>query len=179
MLTQEEYVNGVLALRRQGMTIAEIAEELDYHPATISKWLRSGEPPPARTIDPAERVIDGEWATRTRQLIRPPADKLLATSVFEIIAAEGFDGSYPTVVRFLRWAWCSTASRCGTRSTSTPSSPGCAPRGHPVRDEDLARLSPYMRRHLNVHGHYSFQLPELAGSRRALRDPAGAADDAD
>jgi TnpA family transposase len=43
--------------------------------------------------------------------------------------------------------------------------------GYPVRDEDVARLSPYMRRHLNVHGHYSFQLPELIGSRRTLRDP--------
>ncbi|MGH9222730.1 MAG: Tn3 family transposase, partial [Acidimicrobiales bacterium] len=37
--------------------------------------------------------------------------------------------------------------------------------GYPVRDEDVARLSPYVRRHLNVHGHYSFQLPELAGRR--------------
>ena len=43
---------------------------------------------------------------------------------------------------------------------------------YPVRDEDVARLSAYMRRHLNVHGHYSFQLPDLAGARRALRDPA-------
>ncbi len=43
--------------------------------------------------------------------------------------------------------------------------------GYPVRDEDVVRLSPYMRRHLNVHGHYSFQLPDLAGTRRALRDP--------
>lgn len=31
-----------------------------------------------------------------------PAPALLATSVFEILAAEGFDGSYPTVARFLR-----------------------------------------------------------------------------
>jgi len=30
--------------------------------------------------------------------------------------------------------------------------------GHPVADEDVARLSPYMRRHLNVHGHYPFHL---------------------
>ena len=51
--------------------------------------------------------------------------------------------------------------------------------GDPVRDEDVARLSPFMRRHLNVHGHYSFQLPELAGRRRALRDPDGPDDDAD
>ena len=43
--------------------------------------------------------------------------------------------------------------------------------GYPVRDEDVVRLSAYMRRDLNVHGHDSFQLPDLAGIRRALRDP--------
>ncbi len=42
MMTQEEYVDGVLALKRQGRTITEIAEELGYHPATISNWLRNG-----------------------------------------------------------------------------------------------------------------------------------------
>ena len=50
--------------------------------------------------------------------------------------------------------------------------------GYPVRDEDVARLSPYMYRHLNVHGHYSFQLPQLVG-HRALRDPDSAEDEAD
>ena len=50
--------------------------------------------------------------------------------------------------------------------------------GYPVRDDDVMRLSPYMRRHLNVHGHYSFQLPDPAGTRRALRDP-DASDDED
>jgi hypothetical protein len=28
--------------------------------------------------------------------------------------------------------------------------------GYPVLDADVARLSPYMRRHINFHGHYSF-----------------------
>lgn len=27
-----------------------------------------------------------------------------------------------------------------------------------------------VRHHLNVHGHYSFLLPQLAGAMRALRD---------
>ncbi len=49
--------------------------------------------------------------------------------------------------------------------------------GYPVQDDDIARLSLYVRRHLNVDGYYSFQLPELAGSRRALRGP-DAPDDA-
>jgi transposase len=102
MMTQEEYVNGVLALKRQGKTITEIATELGYHPATISSWLRNGGPPPARTIESALAVVDERWAARIRELIQPPADKLLATSVFHIIAAEGFEGSYATVVRHLR-----------------------------------------------------------------------------
>ena len=47
MMTQEEYVD-LLALSRQGKTIAEIADELGYHRATISKWLKEGGPPPRR-----------------------------------------------------------------------------------------------------------------------------------
>ena len=49
--------------------------------------------------------------------------------------------------------------------------------GYPVRDEDVVRLSAYMRRHLNVDGHYSFQLPDLAGARRAQRDPDASDDE--
>ena len=49
--------------------------------------------------------------------------------------------------------------------------------GYPVRDEDVVRLSAYVRRHLNVHGHYSVQLPDLAGTRRALRDPDSSDDE--
>ena len=101
MLTQEEYVHRVLELARQGWTITEIAAEVGYHPATVSKWLKLGGPPPARAVSPAERVVDGRWATRIDELIAPPS-KLLATSVFEIICAEGFCGSYPSVVRSVR-----------------------------------------------------------------------------
>lgn len=45
--------------------------------------------------------------------------------------------------------------------------------GHPVvRDEDVARLSPFVRKHLGVHGTYSFAPPDLTpGAIRALRDP--------
>lgn len=43
--------------------------------------------------------------------------------------------------------------------------------GYPVLDDDVARLSAYPRKHINVHGHYSFRLPELGGAWRPLRDP--------
>ena len=49
--------------------------------------------------------------------------------------------------------------------------------GYPVRDEDVARLSPFMRSHINVHGKYSFTaiVPadpgKGASATRQLRDP--------
>ncbi|MEU1216374.1 Tn3 family transposase [Streptomyces sp. NPDC005790] len=44
--------------------------------------------------------------------------------------------------------------------------------GFDVRDEDVARLSPFVRHHINMLGRYSFQLPELLEGLRPLRDPA-------
>jgi len=38
--------------------------------------------------------------------------------------------------------------------------------GYPVRSEGVERLSPFVTRHLNVHGHYSFNLPDLGGGQR-------------
>ena len=50
--------------------------------------------------------------------------------------------------------------------------------GYPVREEDMARLSPFVSQHLGVHGTYSFVLPDLApGAIRDLRDPDAADQD--
>lgn len=46
--------------------------------------------------------------------------------------------------------------------------------GFDVREEDVARLSPLVRHHINMLGRYSFQLPELPGGLRPLRDPDAA-----
>jgi hypothetical protein len=35
----------------------------------------------------------------------------------------------------------------------------------------VARLSPFVRHHINMLGRHSFQLPELPGGLRPLRDP--------
>lgn len=48
--------------------------------------------------------------------------------------------------------------------------------GFDVRDEDVARLSPFVRHHINMLGRYSFHLAELSGGLRSLRD-LGAPDD--
>jgi transposase len=100
MMTQEEYMD-VLAMKRQGMSFKEIGDELGYHPATIAKWVKAGGPPSARTVVETDRVIDEVWADRlTALLVGNP--KLLAKSLFEIVSVEGFAGSYPSVVRWVR-----------------------------------------------------------------------------
>ena len=100
MMTQEEFMD-VMAMKRQGMSFKEIGDELGYHPATIAKWCKAGGPPPARTVEDKDRVVDPVWADRlTALLVGNP--KLLATSLFEIVSAEGFTGSYPTVARWVR-----------------------------------------------------------------------------
>jgi len=100
MMDQEEFMD-VLAMKRAGLTYAEIAAETGYHPATISKWCRGGGPPATRTVSDEDRVIDLVWADRLTALLVGNSS-LLATSLFEIVRAEGFDGSYPTVARWVR-----------------------------------------------------------------------------
>jgi hypothetical protein len=48
--------------------------------------------------------------------------------------------------------------------------------GYPVRDDDVARLSPLLHEHINMLGRYSFSVPDAVakGELRPLRDPAGA-----
>ena len=45
--------------------------------------------------------------------------------------------------------------------------------GHPMRDEDAARLSPLIHEHINLLGRYSFAVPEgvARGEWRPLRNP--------
>ena len=51
--------------------------------------------------------------------------------------------------------------------------------GFPVRDEDVARLSPLGFAHINMLGRYAFVLPEAIarGELRALREPSYIGDD--
>ena len=110
MMTQEEYMD-VMAMKRQGLSIKEIAAETGYHPKTISSWLKTGGPP-AKRKKTESAVIDERWATRIAELLRP-APRLLGTSVFELIRAEGYSGSYPSVTRHLH-------TIRGPRFTSAP-----------------------------------------------------------
>jgi transposase len=98
MMSQETYVN-VNDLHAQGWTINEIAAETGFHPATISKYLKHGPPPATRSTDPS--VMTEMWRKRIEVML-DKWPRLLAVSVHNKLAATGFGGSYPTVVRAVR-----------------------------------------------------------------------------
>ena len=97
MMNQETYVN-VNDLHKQGWTISEIAEETGWHRSTVSKYLKDG-PPAARSTEAS--VMTHEWRSRIDTMLEAHP-RLLAVSVHNKLRAEGFGGSYPTVVRAVR-----------------------------------------------------------------------------
>src|SRR6056297_2391035 len=98
MMTQENYVK-IKDLRAQGWTIVEIAEETGFHPATVSKYLKSG-PPPEQRETPV-LVMTDDWFERIKAMLKA-TPRLQAVSVHAKLVAAGFDGSYPTVARAVR-----------------------------------------------------------------------------
>lgn len=100
MMNQEEYVD-IHALNKQGWTAVEIANETGFHPATIRKWLNADGPPSRVEVSDERRVMTAGWRARIETLLEKHP-RLLAISIYNKIAAEGFAGSYPTVVRAVR-----------------------------------------------------------------------------
>ncbi|MFE3109247.1 Tn3 family transposase [Kitasatospora indigofera] len=43
--------------------------------------------------------------------------------------------------------------------------------GFDVRDQDVARLPPFVRHHVNMFGRYGFLSPEMSGGLRPSRNP--------
>ncbi len=89
------------SLKSEGWTNVEIAEELGYHPATVAKWLKASGPPGRAAADVERPVMTAVWRARIEALLSKHP-RLLATSVHNKLRAEGFGGSYPTVVRAVR-----------------------------------------------------------------------------
>ena len=98
MMTQETYVN-INDLHKQGWTIAEIAAETGWHRTTVSRHLKNGPPPSARPTEAT--VMTDRWRTKIDSMLEAHP-RLLSISVHNKLRADGFDGSYPTVVRAVR-----------------------------------------------------------------------------
>jgi len=97
MMTQENYVY-INDLHKQGWSIAEIAAETGWHRTTISKYLKDGPPTTRATEAP---VMTDKWRSKIDALLEAHP-RLLSISVHNKLNADGFDGSYPTVVRAVR-----------------------------------------------------------------------------
>lgn len=100
MMTQEEFMD-VKDMRASGMTYAEIAEKTGYHRTTIAKWIKAGGPPEQRAPAAERVVLTGRWQSRIAELLKHQPS-LLSTSIHDVLVAEGFGGSYVTVVREAR-----------------------------------------------------------------------------
>ena len=100
MMNQEMYVK-VHELRKQGWTLAEIAAETGFHPATISIQLKADCPPATRRVPDAALVMNAFWKERIATLVTA-YPRLLGISVHNKLAAEKFTGGYSTVTRELR-----------------------------------------------------------------------------
>jgi transposase len=122
MMTQEEFME-VQVLRSAGWTINQIAEHVGYHPATIRSWLKSGGPPAKRSTPLAEQIVDELWQVRIGELLAHNAS-LQATSIMRIITAEGFDGSYPSLTRYLRTVRGSSRGRAPAVAMPIDTAPG-------------------------------------------------------
>ncbi len=98
MMTQENYVK-IKDLHAQGWTVVEIARETGFHPATVSKYLKQG-PPPERRAGEASVMTD-RWLERIEAIVEK-WPRMQAVSIHHRLVADGFEGSYPTVVRAVR-----------------------------------------------------------------------------
>ena len=86
-------------LHAQGWTIVEIAEETGWHRTTVSDRLKNGSPPEHRVA--VRSVMTDRWRERIETMLEK-WPRMQAVSIHRRLAAEGFEGSYPTVVRTVR-----------------------------------------------------------------------------
>ena len=98
MMTQENYVK-IKELHAQGWTIREIAAETGWHRTTVSDRLKNGPPLEQRAAAPS--VMTDDWRERIEVML-DKWPQLQSVSIHYKLAASGFEGSYPTVVRAVR-----------------------------------------------------------------------------
>jgi transposase len=96
-LIEESVWGAVRGLRERGLSRKAIARELDLDVKTVRKWLQRAWSPQrragqARGLDPWESFLRG----------RAPEVSFNAAVLHRELLAQGYKGSYPTVVRYLR-----------------------------------------------------------------------------
>ena len=98
MLSEEDDVD-IHALKRQGMTISEIARRTDHDRKTIRSYLAGDHAPGLRQRaepDPFDKFVDYVTARLTED------PHLWAVTLLDELVPLGFTGSYPTLTRQVR-----------------------------------------------------------------------------
>ena len=98
MLSEEDDVD-IHALRRQGMTISEIARRTDHDRKTIRAYL-NGDRVPGRRERAAPDLFDAFVDYAAARLIEDP--HLWAMTLLDELRPLGYEGSYPTLTRQIR-----------------------------------------------------------------------------
>ena len=119
MLTVDHYAL-IRQLRRDGLTIRQIADQLHHSPKTILKALTHPEPPPVTWTAPREAPIFGPFrhlvdAILDADVEAPRKQRHTASQVFRRLRDEhGYDGCYDQVRRYVQarrrdrrrcWTW--------------------------------------------------------------------------
>jgi transposase len=107
MLTVDHYAH-IRQLRRDGLTIRQIADQLHHSPKTILKALAHPEPPPAASPGPRAAPVFGAFRHLVDALLdadedAPRKQRHTATQVFRRLRDEhGYAGGYDQVRRYVQ-----------------------------------------------------------------------------
>jgi transposase len=96
-LIEESVWGAVRALRERGLSKREIGRQLDLDIKTVRKWLRQKWEPQRRPV--RGRVLD-RWEDFLRA--RAPEVGFNAAVLYREVTVQGYQGSYPALVRYVR-----------------------------------------------------------------------------
>ncbi|HEX7180684.1 MAG TPA: IS21 family transposase [Thermoanaerobaculia bacterium] len=117
-LIEESVWGAVRALRERGLSKKEIGRQLDLDIKTVRKWLRQKWEPQRR---PGRgRALD-RWEGVLRE--RAPEVGFNAAVLYRELKAQGYEGSYPSLVRYLR-PWREEHRSAETSTVRFETSPG-------------------------------------------------------
>lgn len=107
MLTVDHYAR-IRQLRRDGLTIREIADQLHHSPKTILKALANPEPQPLRVSAPRAAPVFGPFRPFVDDILAadataPRKQRHTASQIYRrLVAEQGYTGKYDQVRRYLR-----------------------------------------------------------------------------
>jgi transposase len=96
-LIEESVWGAVRALRERGLSKKDIGRQLDLDIKTVRKWLR-------QKWEPQRRPGRGRALDRWERVLRERAPEVgfNASVLYRELKAQGYEGSYPSLVRYLR-----------------------------------------------------------------------------